>query len=152
MKSSDKLLELIQEFEGFYHEPYLCPAGVPTIGYGTTKYPDGRKVTLKDPSVTREQATRYLQSDLIDAENDVTKAVKVPLSQGQFDALVDFVYNLGAGALLNSTLLRYLNSGDYKSAGNEFPKWNKARVGGILKELPGLTKRRKAEQVLFNGG
>lgn len=152
MKSSDKLLELIKESEGFSSTPYLCPAKIPTIGYGSTRYPDSRKVSLSDNHITKEEATTYLRFDVVDAEKLVTKSVTVPLTQGQFDALVDFVYNLGSGAFLGSTLLKVLNNGDYSTASNEFLKWNKARVDGILKELPGLTKRRKAEQVLFNGG
>ena len=150
MKVSDKLLELIKESEGFSSTPYLCPAKIPTIGYGSTKYPDGRKVSLSDNPITKEEATTYLRFDVVDAEKLVTKSVTVPLTQGQFDALVDFVYNLGSGAFLGSTLLKVLNNGDYSTASNEFLKWNKARVDGILKELPGLTKRRKAEQMLFN--
>ena len=150
MRSSDKLLELIKESEGFSSTPYLCPAKIPTIGYGSTKYPDGRKVSLSDNPITKEEATTYLRFDVVDAEKLVTKTVTVPLTQGQFDALVDFVYNLGSGALLSSTLLKVLNNGDYSTANNEFLKWNKARIDGILKELPGLTKRRKAEQMLFN--
>lgn len=150
MRSSDKLLELIKESEGFSSTPYLCPAKIPTIGYGSTKYPDGRKVSLSDNPITKEEATTYLRFDVVDAEKLVTKTVTVPLTQGQFDALVDFVYNLGSGALLGSTLLKVLNNGDYSTASNEFLKWNKARVDGILKELPGLPKRRKAEQMLFN--
>ena len=152
MKSSDKLLELIKESEGFSSTPYLCPAKIPTIGYGSTRYPDSRKVSLSDNPITKEEATTYLRFDVVDAEKLVTKSVTVPLTQGQFDALVDFVYNLGPGAFLGSTLLKVLNNGDYSTASNEFLKWNKARVDGILKELPGLTKRRKAEQQLFNGG
>lgn len=150
MKSSDKLLELIKESEGFSSSPYLCPAKIPTIGYGSTRYPDSRKVSLTDNPITKEEATTYLRFDVVDAEKLVTKSVTVPLTQGQFDALVDFVYNLGPGAFLGSTLLKVLNNGDYNTASNEFLKWNKARVDGILKELPGLTKRRKAEQMLFN--
>lgn len=150
MKVSDKLLELIKESEGFSSTPYLCPAKIPTIGYGSTKYPDGRKVSLSDNHITKEEATTYLRFDVVDAEKLVTKSVTVLLTQGQFDALVDFVYNLGSGAFLGSTLLKVLNNGDYSTASNEFLKWNKARVDGILKELPGLTKRRKAEQMLFN--
>ena len=150
MKSSDKLLELIKESEGFSSSPYLCPAKIPTIGYGSTRYPDNRKVSLTDNPITKEEATTYLRFDVIDAEKLVTKSVTVPLTQGQFDALVDFVYNLGSGAFLGSTLLKVLNNGEYSTASNEFIKWNKARVDGTLKELPGLTKRRKAEQLLFN--
>lgn len=150
MKSSDRLLELIKEAEGFSSAPYLCPAKIPTIGYGSTRYPDSRKVSLTDKPITKEEATTYLRFDVVDAEKLVTKSVTVPLTQGQFDALVDFVYNLGPGAFLGSTLLKMLNTGDYNTASNEFLKWNKARVDGILKELPGLTKRRKAEQMLFN--
>lgn len=136
-------LNLIKEFEGLKLEAYLCPARVPTIGYGTTVYPNGEKVSLGD-TCTEEEAHKYLISDVDKFENSVKKLVKVELNENQFSALVSFCYNLGAGNLKKSTLLRRLNSGDY-NVGNEFLKWNKAS-GKILK---GLTRRRESEKQLF---
>lgn len=146
MKISKNGLDLIKEFEGFSSNPYLCPAGVPTIGYGNTFYEDGTKVTLKDNPITEERASELLE--FIANKNFgrfVNITVKVPLNQNQFDSLVSFAYNLGNGNLKQSTLLRKLNSGDYEGTSNEFEKWNKS--GG--KVLNGLIKRRLAEKELF---
>ena len=147
MKTSDKGLALIKSFEGFSARPYLCPAGVPTIGYGATYYPDGRRVTMQDKPVSEADATAMLRSMLASYEAGVSRYVLVPVTQGQFDALVSFAYNLGLGALNSSTLLRLLNLRDYAGAAAQFARWN--RAGG--KVLPGLTRRREAERKLFVG-
>lgn len=147
MKTSDKGVALIKQFEGFSAKPYLCPAGVPTIGYGATYYPDGKKVTLRDKPVTEADATAMLRSVLVQYENGVSRYVQVPITQGQFDALVSFAYNLGLAALKGSTLLRLVNERNYVGAAAQFSRWNKA--GG--KVLPGLTRRREAERKLFVG-
>ena len=148
MKTSDMGLSLIKSFEGFSAKPYLCPAGVPTIGYGATYYPDGRRVTMQDRPVTVAQATDMLRSMLASYEAGVSRYVLVPVTQGQFDALVSFAYNLGLSALKNSTLLRLVNARDYAGAAAQFLRWN--RAGG--KVLPGLTRRREAERVMFLKG
>jgi GH24 family phage-related lysozyme (muramidase) len=132
-------LELIKNFEGLKLEAYLCPAKVPTIGYGTTT-----GVKMGD-RITAAQAEALLRKDVEKFEAAVRKLVTVPLNDNQFSALVSFTYNLGAGALQKSTLLKLLNQGDYESASQEFLKWNKA--GG--KVLTGLVRRRQAEQALF---
>lgn len=147
MKTSDKGLQLIKQFEGFRAKPYKCPAGVPTIGYGATYYPDGRRVTMQDRPVTEADATAMLRAMLASYEAGIARYVQVPLTQGQIDALVSFAYNLGLAALKSSTLLRLLNARNYAGAAAQFPRWNKA--GG--KVLPGLTKRREAERLLFTG-
>ena len=147
MKTSDKGVALIKQFEGFSAKPYLCPAGVPTIGYGATYYPDGKKVTLRDKPVTEADATAMLRSMLVQYENGVSRYVQVPITQGQFDALVSFAYNLGLAALKSSTLLRLVNERNFVGAAAQFSRWNKA--GG--KVLPGLTRRREAERKLFVG-
>lgn len=147
MKTSDKGVALIKQFEGFLSKPYLCPAGVPTIGYGSTYYPDGKKVTLRDNPVTEADATAMLRSMLVQYENGVERYVQVPITQGQFDALVSFAYNLGLAALKGSTLLRLVNERNYVGAAAQFSRWN--RAGG--KVLPGLTRRREAERKLFVG-
>jgi lysozyme len=145
MKSSNDCLALIKSCEGFSAKPYLCPAGVPTIGYGSTRYADGRKVTLNDKSITVEQADEIMRTSLVEYENAVNRYVKVPITQGQFDALVDFAYNAGAQSLRNSTLLKMLNAGDYAGAAKQFERW----VYADGKVLYGLVKRRKLEADLF---
>lgn len=141
--TGDKGIDLIKSFEGLKLNAYICPAGIPTIGYGTTRV-NGQTVQMGS-IITESQAVGYLKADLQQFESAVNGAVKVPVTQNQFDALVSFTYNLGAGNLRSSTLLKKLNAGDYAGAADEFPKWNKA--GG--KELAGLTRRRNAERDLF---
>ena len=141
--TGEKGLALIKQFEGLRLDAYICPAGVPTIGYGTTKV-NGQSVKVPS-TITESQANNYLQSDVKTFEQAVNSAVTVPVTQNQFDALVSFTYNLGPGNLRSSTLLKKLNAKDYAGAADEFPKWNKS--GG--KELAGLTRRRNAERDLF---
>lgn len=146
MKTGNNGLELIKKFEGFRSEPYLCPAKVATIGYGATYYPNGNSVMMSDNEITEPEAVDLLKDMLTSYENSVNKLVKVEISQNQFDALVSFTYNLGAGALSKSTLLKKVNANCCDTTiANEFMKWNKA--GG--KELRGLTIRRKEESNLY---
>ncbi|KIL99669.1 Lysozyme [Paramagnetospirillum magnetotacticum MS-1] len=133
-------LDLTKDSEGLRLKTYLCPAGRLTIGYGHT----GPNVT--DGMVIDEaKAEALLAADLAHAGEGVIKAVKASLNDNQYAALCDFVFNLGAGALAGSTLLKKLNAG----AADEFLKWDKATVDGVKKALPGLTKRRAAERTLF---
>lgn len=135
--------KLIKEFEGFRATAYLCPAGVWTVGYGTTRI-NGNKVT-KDTRVTTEEAEVFLEQDLKQFEDIINKIVVVELTQNQFDALVAFVYNIGVGNFEKSTLLKKLNIAAYAEAAEQFLRWDKA--GG--QKLAGLTRRRKAERELF---
>lgn len=149
MKTSPNGIAVTKYFESFEARAYPDPAtgGKPyTIGFGTTVYPSGAPVRLGDVC-TKEQAEKYLQNDLAKFEKIVSDAVRVPLNQGQFDALVSFTYNVGPANLRSSTLLKKLNAGDYAGAAKEFPRWNKAN-GKVMK---GLTRRRAAEQCLFEG-
>jgi lysozyme len=134
-------LALIQSFEGLRLRAYRDATGIPTIGYGSTR---GVRLGMV---ITPEQATARLREDVADAEAAVRRLVTVPITQGQFDALVSFTYNLGAGNLAKSTLLELLNLADYAGAANQFPRWIKA--GG--KNLRGLVRRRAAERALFLG-
>ena len=146
MKISKDGLDLIKSFEGFRSKPYLCPAGVPTIGYGTTYYEDGTHVTLDDEPVTKKEATKMLEEQVNRVYGStVSRYVTSDTTQNQYNALVSFTYNLGAGNLKSSTLLKKHNRGDYKGASKEFKKWVKA--GG--KKLKGLERRRKAEKELY---
>lgn len=144
---SDRSRKLIRIFEGLKLEAYICPAGVPTIGYGHT----GADVYL-GMKITEEQAEQFLTKDINKFASLIAPMIRVPLTSDQFGALVCFSYNLGAGSLKTSSLLRKINSNDLKGAGDEFLKWNKARINGSLVELKGLTRRRQAERTLFLSG
>lgn len=144
MRVSENGINLIKQFEGCRLTAYQDSVGVWTIGYGWTQPVDGKPVG-KGMTITQQKADDLLKQGVIQYENGVNSLVKVQLNQNQFDALVDFAYNLGVNALKGSTLLRKINTGDYAGAANEFTKWNKA--GG--KELAGLTRRREAEKSLF---
>ena len=146
MKISNNGINLIKHFEGLSLKPYLDVVNMPTIGWGNTFYEDGTKVTLKDKPITEERALKLLEVIANkDFADKIFPAIKVPVSQSQFDAMCSLAYNIGTGAFLKSTLLKKLNLKDYIGASNEFLKWNKS--GG--KELLGLTRRRKREQDLF---
>ncbi|HCU16508.1 MAG: lysozyme [Enterobacteriaceae bacterium] len=144
MQISENGINLIKQFEGCKLTAYQDIANVWTIGYGWTQQVDGKPVTA-GMTITQQKADDLLKQGVVQYENGVNTLVKVQINQNQFDALVDFTYNLGVNALKGSTLLKKLNAGDYAGAANEFPKWNKA--GG--KELAGLTRRREAEKSLF---
>lgn len=146
MTTSPQGIELIKTHEGFRSNPYLCPAGVPTIGFGATFYPDGRKVTMQDEPISMAEGAMLASITLSKFEDDVKKLVHNDLTQNQFDALVSFVYNVGAGAFARSTLRRKVNANpNDPSIAAEFARWN--RGGG--KVLPGLTKRRADEAKLY---
>jgi lysozyme len=145
-KIGQKGLDLIKSFEGLYLKPYLCPANVPTIGYGNTFYENGNKVTLKDPIITEARAIELLMSELGMYEQKVDSYCIDILTQNQFDALVSFCYNVGPGNLKSSTLLKKVNKNpNDPTIRTEFLKWNKG--GG--KVLAGLTRRRTAEANLY---
>ena len=139
-------IDLIKSFEGFRAAPYKCSAGVPTIGYGATFYPGGKKVTMSDASVTEEQAVELLANMLVSFEKYVDSYCVDTITQNQFDALVSFAYNLGPANLKSSTLLKKVNANpNDESIRLEFMKWVKA--GG--KTLTGLVRRREAEANLY---
>ena len=148
MKTSPAGLDIIKKFEGFRAKPYRCPAGVATIGYGSTYYADGKPVKLTDAPITEAQAQELLQATLAKYEACVNGAVKMPINQNQFDAFVSFTYNLGCGAFRKSTMLQLFNTGYAGAAAEQFAKWN--RGGGRV--LPGLVARRAAEKALFVKG
>lgn len=152
MKISKLGLELIKLHEAFRSKPYLCPAKVPTIGYGSTFYEDGTKVKLSDAPISKEMATiimsHYINEKIIPT---IQRTVKIALTQNEIDSLCSFIYNLGETNFITSTLLKKINQ-NIKGAEIErqFLKWNKANVSGKLIPLKGLTKRRKQEYELFN--
>lgn len=146
MKTSQYGYDLLKEFEGMRTKAYKCPANVWTIGYGHTSSA-GKPAVDAELTITKEQAEEILRRDLIQYEDGVREIVKVKITQGQFDALVDFAYNAGVGALAKSTLLKKVNAGKFDEVPAEFMKWTKG--GG--KELPGLVRRRRAEVKLWRG-
>ena len=141
-----KGFELIKRFEGLQLKPYRCPAGIPTIGYGNTYYPNGKKVQLTDEPITQSIADKLLESLLPPYEKAVDSFCRDDINQNQFDALVSFAYNLGVGNLQKSTLIKKVNLNPKDvSIADEFLKWNKSN-GTVLK---GLTTRRQAEADLY---
>jgi len=147
MKISQTGIDLIKSFEGLKLNAYICPAGIVTIGFGSTFYPDFKAVKMGDKLKDIQEAEELLKVTLIEFEKNVSALFyNVILKQNQFDALVSFAFNLGTGALAGSTLFRKvkINPND-KSIALEFAKW--VNAGG--KKLPGLIRRRKAESDLY---
>lgn len=136
---------LVEPFEGFSAEPYRDPGGVWSIGYGSTVDAWGDPVSADTSPVTQHQALALVERDLTSAWNEVNAVVIVPLNVNQQAALIDFVYNVGAGNFERSTLLRLLNDGRYNAAAGQFVRWDYAD-GQVL---PGLLRRREAEAELF---
>ena len=139
--------DLCRFFEGFSSKPYICPAGYPTIGYGTVYKPDGTKVTMQDAPISKELANQWLMREL---RNNymagVLKASPILIANERLlAAITDFAYNLGVGRYRASTLKRRVDSNDLLGVETELKKW--IRGGG--KVLPGLVKRRQAEIDLF---
>ena len=145
-KISKKGLDLIKKFEGLKLKPYLCSAGVPTIGYGNTLYENGKKVSLKDTIITEQRATELLSNSLKNLEQHVDSFCRDDINQNQFDALVSFAFNLGPYNLKSSTLLKKVNKNpNDPTIRDEFMRWTKA--GG--KVLKGLVERRQCEADLY---
>ena len=153
--------ELCKRFEGLARVgkdgliyPYICPAGFPTQGYGTVFRPDGRKVSMNDPPITRETAEQWLKIELLHTyAPGVVRQCPILLALAmtkndwpKFNAILDFCYNLGIGRLQTSTLRRKINAQDWDAAKEQLMLW--VRGGG--KVLPGLVKRRQAECALMD--
>lgn len=146
MKLNDAGYRLICQFEGLSLKPYLDSVNVPTIGYGNTFYPNGRKVTMLDPKITKEYAFEIFKIIADKFAHQANAVIKKPVTQNQFNAIVSFAYNVGIGSLKSSTLLKKVNiNPNNPTIRNEFAKWNKA--GG--KVLKGLTNRRAAEATVY---
>lgn len=143
----DIAAELCRRFEGFRSRPYLCPAGVATIGYGSTVYADGRRVTLQDPPMDEATANALLLHELRHTylPGVLRHCSGLAADERRLNAIVDFAYNLGVGRLQTSTLRRVVNAGDWVAARDQLMRWT--RGGG--KVLPGLVRRRQAEAALI---
>lgn len=140
MKTSRKGVDLITKYEGFSSTVYLCPAGYETIGYGHQTF--GKPFS----EISIEQARELLATDLIEREDNLNK-LNLDLNQNQFDAVISFIYNLGFGVFLKSTMYKLLKSREHSLAAKEFIKY----VYSKGKKLAGLIKRRQSEQSLFRG-
>lgn len=146
MEISKNGIELIKKFEGFRADPYRCEAGIATIGYGTTIYPNGNKVKMSDDEISEELAELYLIENLKEYVEAVNRRVKKQLTQNQFDALVSLTYNIGTVGFEASTLAKRIDKNpNDKDIERQFLRWNKANG------LPnmGLTSRRKKEAKLY---
>lgn len=132
---------LCRRFEGLRLRPYLCPAGVPTIGYGTTRYPDGRAVALTDAPISQETAIRLLRWDLANVRLPAVKVLCPSVADERLGVLIDFAYNLGVGRLRSSTLRRHVNAYRWDLVPAELRKW--VLAGG--RRLDGLVARREVE-------
>ena len=142
---NERGIETVKSFEGLSLKPYLCPAKVWTVGYGSTTGSDGGPVDPDMEPITEVHADALLGRDLETSERWVSRLSKEPLSENQFSALTSFTFNVGCGALQRSTLRMKFNRGEYLGAADEFPKWR--RAGGRI--LAGLVGRRAAEKALF---
>jgi lysozyme len=138
---------LCRRFEGLYLRPYLCPAKVPTIGYGATRYENGLRVALSDPPITKQRAEQLLMHELSELRPKVLRLCPILQEWGDAStaAILDFAFNLGTGNLQASTLRKKLLIGDLPAAKVELAKW--VRGGGRV--LPGLVNRRAAEAALL---
>lgn len=142
-KITNQGLELIKSFESFSPIIYTCPAGYQTIGYGHVVLENEREKFAR--GINQAQALNLLEADVASASKSVLRLINVPLTDGQFDALVSFTFNLGGGALQRSTLRRKINRYEHEEAADEFLKW----VWANGKKLGGLIRRRAAERSLY---
>ena len=143
---NQKCIDLIISFEGLFLKPYYCPANVCTIGYGTIKYPNGTRVRITDVEITRAKAMEYLMYEINQKSKAIDPMLREDLTGNQFGALISFAYNLGEGALKQSTLLKKVNANPLDAQiRNEFQKW----IYADGKKLNGLLRRRNAEADLY---
>lgn len=146
MKLNENGYNLICEFEGLKLKPYLCSAKIPTIGYGNTYYPNGKRVTLLDDTITKEYAFEIFKTIADKFAKRVDEMVTSEITQNQFNALVSFAYNVGTGAFATSTLLKKVNNNPNDvTIKNEFLKWVRANK----KVIQGLVNRRNKEALIY---
>lgn len=146
MKLDSNGYSLIKSFEGFSATPYLCSAKVPTIGYGSTFYLDGTKVTMKDKAISKEYATKMFEIIANEFAVKVDRLVKSKVTQNQFNSLVSLAYNIGFENFSLSSLLILVNRNpNDRIISGKFMQWNKARIKGVFTEIDGLTNRRRKE-------
>lgn len=146
MKLNSEGYRLITKFEGFSSKPYLCPAKIPTIGYGNTYYTNGKKVTLLDKPITESEAFEMFKEIADKFADKVSKLVTYPINQNQFNSLVSICYNIGVAAFQLSTLLKMVNeNANNPKIKDQFLRWDKA--GGVV--VRGLKLRRNEEAFIY---
>lgn len=144
--AKEEAARVVKPFEGLRLEPYLCSAGVPTIGYGATYYLGGKRVTLNDKPITEDEAETLLRYHLAKYELGVRKLLPgVELTPWQLGACISFCFNIGLGAFRASTLRKRIQSGEHDDVPNQFNRW--VYAGG--RKLKGLVRRRNAEGLLY---
>ena len=142
MDGKELLRALCIKYEGVYLKPYICPAGVPTIGIGSTRYENGVRVSMRDPAITLDRAYVLFDHHVsVEVEPALRRLAPVPLTQGQWAALADFIYNMGSGAFASSTLRRRVLAGEWEDVPTQLRKW--IYGGGV--QLTGLKRRRESE-------
>jgi lysozyme len=150
VKVSQNCLDLIEKWEGLFLSAYLDPVGIPTIGWGTIRYPNGQKVRIGD-EITRAEAEAFLFFEVEEVVKSLDPVLAgINLTQNQFDAIVSLCYNIGVGGFKESTVLKRLKTGDFAGASAGFDLWNKGTVNGVKVVLQGLVNRRKDERELFD--
>ena len=142
-------MPLIKQFEGFQAAPYKDSAGIPTIGYGTIQYPDGKAVTMNDAPVSEDQATSLLAYEMSLKSKAIAPLLQKLATLHQAAAMLSLAYNIGSAAFASSTVLRKFNAGDIPGAADAFLMWDKATVDGKLVVIQGLLNRREAERTIF---
>lgn len=151
MRVNEETVKLVARWEGFKPRAYICPAGVLTVGYGTTNRAGlpGVKIT-PDTVVTERQAEEWLRKGLDKFAAQIRPSITAPLNENQFGAFVSLAYNIGPSAFRQSSALRHFNAGDTDKAAAAIMLWNKATVNGKRQVLQGLVNRREDEVRLFN--
>ena len=145
MKINEAGLDIIKYYEGWSSRPYKCPAGIATIGYGSTWDINGDKVNMNHKKIDKGHGELLLLRELKHVDHAIRKLVTAELTENMYSSLASIIYNIGSGNFQRSTLRMKLNRGWYEDAANEFPKWR--RAGGRI--LKGLVKRRAKERELF---
>lgn len=143
-------LNLVKEFEGFESQAYIDTDGTPVIGYGLSKI-SGESVQMGD-RISSAEADVALNNQMREIQQELDQVIEVELSDRQLSAVASLAFNVGVNFIQDSTLVRKINSRDYRGAANEFLRWDKANVRGRLVQMPGLTRRRQAERRLFLKG
>jgi len=150
MQINQATVDLVKRWEGFKAKAYICPAGVLTVGYGTTNRAGipGVKIT-PETVVTESQAERWLRMGLEQFAGKIRPAITAPINENEFGAFLSLAYNIGPGAFIGSSALRHFNAGDKRKAADAIRLWNKATVNGKRRVLKGLVNRREDEVALF---
>ncbi|HEY4112587.1 MAG TPA: lysozyme [Rhizomicrobium sp.] len=139
----------IKEFEGYSAKPYRDVKGVPTIGWGTIVYPNGRTVTMSDPAISKDYAEQCLSVEMAQKAAAIASHLEAAATIHQAAAMLSLAYNIGVSAFLGSTVLRQFNAGNIAAAAKAFEMWDKVHKDGRVIVVQGLLNRRKQEEAMF---